>query len=295
MTEGRRNRWLEGAFGRYMAPPLIAALKRDPALLALGGRRRTVTLLFSDVAGFTRLSESLPPEDVVRLLNRYLTAHCAAVMEEGGVVDKFEGDAVMAFFGDPVEQADHAARACRAALRVQAELPALDPLLAELGVEDFSVRVGLNSGSAVVGNMGSDQRFDYTCMGDAVNLASRLEGAGKKFGAPIMVGEATARDAGDTMLFKALGAAKVVGREEPVVVFELVAVRDEADDALREHVAAFDEALAAARTGDVETARAALARAESRRAGDGPCAWFAEVLDALEGRPWDGLTVLDAK
>ena len=294
LTEGRRNRWLEGVFGRYMSPSLVEALKRDPSLIALGGREREISIFFSDVAGFTTLSERLDATDVVRLLNRYLTDHCAAVMREDGVIDKFEGDAVMAFFGDPVEQPDHALRACRAALAVQAALPDLAPLLAELGIDTFHVRIGINSGRAVVGNMGSDQRFDYTCIGDSVNLASRLEGAGKAFGVRILIGEATARAVEETMLLKPLGGLVVVGKAEPVGVYELLAERARASEDLTAHVAAFAQALEAARDGDVAAARAALARAGDLRPDDGPVAWLRGVLDGLDG-PWDGVTVLGHK
>jgi len=298
LTAGRRNRWLEGTFGRYMAPSIIAALKRDPRLLELGGRKRTVAVLFSDVAGFTGLSARLQPDQVVHLLNRYLTGHCKAVIDAGGVVDKFEGDAVMAFFGDPVPQPDHALRACRAALRVQRDLPRLQPLLDELGVPEFAVRIGVNTGEAVVGNMGSAQRFDYTCMGDTVNVASRLEGAGKAFGAHILVGASTARAVAEDLVCRSLGDVVVVGREEPVAVYELLAERADAPADLLAHVAAFDAALAAAREGDLTAARKALAEAARLRADDGPTVWFAGVLGDLEREvpgAWNGVTVLGAK
>jgi adenylate cyclase len=295
LTEGRRNRWLQGTFGRYMAPSIIEALKRDPSLLELGGREREVTVLFSDVAGFTGMSAQLEASQIVRLLNRYLTSHCAAVLDAGGVVDKFEGDAVMAFYGDPVTQPDHATRACRTALRVQAELPALRPTLEALGLDDFTVRIGLNTGRAVVGNMGSEQRFDYTCMGDTVNLASRLEGAGKAFGAAVLAGPDTVSAAGDAVLCKPLGDVVVVGREAPVAVAEVLALRDTASAEVVGHVQAFGRALDAAREGRLDDARAALDEAEGLRPGDGPCRWFRGVLAALDGRAWDGVTVLRAK
>ena len=294
LTEGRRNRWLEGVFGRYMSPSLVAALKRDPTLIALGGREREISIFFSDVAGFTSLSERLRATEVVRLLNRYLTDHCAAVMREDGVIDKFEGDAVMAFFGDPVAQDDHALRACRAALAVQAALPALDPLLRELAIPSFRVRIGINSGRAVVGNMGSSQRFDYTCIGDSVNLASRLEGAGKAFGVHILIGAETARAVEDTMLLKPLGGLIVVGKEEPVAVYELMATKADASPELTAHVEAFTRALEAARAGDVAGARVALEEAAALRPEDGPVAWLRQVLEGLDGA-WDGVTVLGHK
>ncbi len=294
-TEGRRNRWLESTFGRYMAPSVIDALKKDPALLELGGRERNVSVLFSDVAGFTGISAQIGPTQLVNLLNRYLTGHCAAVLDQAGVVDKFEGDAVMAFFGDPVPQEDHPLRACRTALRVQDELPQLKPLLEELGVEGFDIRVGINTGTAVVGNMGSEQRFDYTCMGDTVNLASRFEGAAKAYGLRILIGADTAREVTPEMLVKPLGGIVVVGREEPVSVYELVAARDGASAELIAHAEAFERSLAAARRGDLIEARRALDEADRLKPGDGPVAWFRDVLAGLGREPWDGITVLTRK
>lgn len=296
-TEGRRNRWLEGTFGRYMAPSIIAALKQDPTLLVLGGRERDISVLFSDVAGFTRISTQLSAAQVVSLLNRYLTQHCAPVLAEGGVVDKFEGDAVMAFFGDPVPSDDHALRACRAAVQVIRDLPALRPTWEAMGLDSFAIRIGINSGVAVVGNMGSDQRFDYTCMGDTVNLASRLEGAAKAFGATILIGPKTAGSVGDALVTRPLGRLVVVGRDEPVEVFELLDLREGASAELLDHVEAFARALEAARGGDFDTARAALDAAERLRPGDGPVTWLRGVIDAQaeRGEPWDGVTVLTAK
>ncbi len=292
LTEGRRNRWLEGTFGRYMSPSIIAALKREPALLELGGRERELSVLFSDVAGFTTMATLLEPSELALLLNRYLTAHCAAVMDNDGVVDKFEGDAVMAFYGDPVPDRRHALHACRTALRVQAELPGLRPTLEALGIESFEVRIGINTGHAVVGNMGSEQRFDYTCMGDTVNLASRLEGAAKRFGVSILIGPDTAEAAGTEVVLKPLGKAVVVGRTEPVSIFELLALRAEASADLMAHASAFERALAAAREGDLAGATASLDEAAHLRPGDGATVWFRGVLETLRGQAWDGTTVL---
>ncbi|MHC5009808.1 MAG: CHASE2 domain-containing protein [Planctomycetota bacterium] len=284
VTEGRRNRWLEGTFGRYLAPSIIDALKRDPSLLELGGRRRHITILFSDVAGFTRISESLEPEQLVSLLNRYLTDHSAAVMAEGGVVDKFEGDAVMAFFGDPVPQEDHALRACRAALVVQAGIAQLRPYCEELGLADFSVRIGINTGDAVVGNMGSRQRFDYTCMGDAVNLASRLEGANKAFGSRILLGPLTYEAVKDDVVARPVAGVVVVGKTEPVAVYELLGLSSDAP--LAEHVAAFRRAQEAARRGDPQAARAALAEAESLLPGEAVVAWCGDAHRQVAPPRW---------
>ncbi len=299
LTEGRYNRWLEGAFSRYLAPTVIDALKNDPALLELGGRRRRITLLFSDVAGFTKLSEKLQPPQTVHLLNEYLTAHCDAVFEAGGVIDKFMGDGVMAFFGDPIEMPDHAVRACRAALAVQERLPALRPVWEGLGLSEFVVRVGLNSGEAVVGNMGSRHRFDYTCMGDAVNLASRLEGANKAFGTRILLGENSYEDAKDAIVARALCRVGVVGRAAPEPIHELLALAGNASPDLLAHLEAFRRAQEAASAGDLDAADRALDEAERLRPGDGPTAWFRGLVREMRAGKvatrWSGVYVLAGK
>ncbi|MCA9315511.1 MAG: adenylate/guanylate cyclase domain-containing protein [Planctomycetes bacterium] len=299
LTEGARNRWLEGTFSRYLAPDVIEALKRDPDRIQLGGRRREITIFFSDVAGFTSISERLEPEKVVRLLNRYLTGQSAEVMAQGGVIDKFEGDAIMAFFGDPLDMEDHALRACTSAVACVKALDALRPTLSEFGLERFDIRIGLNTGSAVVGNLGSDRRFDYTCMGDAVNLASRLEGANKHFGSRILIGPATREQAGDAILVKPLGDLVVVGKKNAISVYELIALADEATEAEHAHVAAFADAVQALEVGAWAEARDALGRAQDARPGDGPTAWLKGVATICELEPdihvWDRRVVLHSK
>jgi adenylate cyclase len=298
-TEGRRNRWLEGTFGRYVSPEVVEALKKDPRLLELGGRRRELSVLFSDVANFTRISESLPPEQTVRLLNVYLTGQSQEVMATGGVIDKFNGDGVMAFWGDPIESSDHALRTVTAALRCLAVLPEIAPLLKELELEDFRIRIGVNSGPALVGNMGSEARFDYTCMGDNVNLASRLEGANKVFGSRLLVGPVTYLLVKDHVVAKRLADLVVVGRSTPVRVYEILSLIGDASEDTRAHAAAFARAHASLRKGDVTAALENLAEAESRRPGDGPTAW----LRGLAGRmrrgeapqSWDGTWRLTEK
>lgn len=298
-TEGRRNRWLEGTFGRYVSPEIVEALKQDPTLLDLGGRRRDLTVQFSDVAGFTRISESLEPERVVHLLNRYLTTQSEQVMATGGVIDKYIGDAVMAFWGDPIEMPDHALRAVRAALRCLAALPALRPLVEELGLSAFDIRIGLNSGPCVVGNMGSEDRFSYTCMGDTVNLASRLEGANKAFGTRLLVGPLTYLQVKEQVVGKRLADLVVVGKSTPVRVYEVLSLREDADEDTRAHAEAFRQAHEALRRGDLDAAGAGLEEAARRRPGDGPTGWLsalrARMLAGAAPSPWDGTLTLSEK
>ena len=299
VTEGRRNKWLEGTFGRYVSPEVVDALKKDPTLLALGGRRRELTILFSDVAGFTHISETYPPDQVVRLLNRYLTTQSQEVMSAAGVIDKFVGDAVMAFWGDPLETEDHALRAVKAALRCLAVLPTLDPVLRELGLDAFQIRIGLNSGPATVGNMGSEDRFAYTAMGDNVNLASRLEGANKVFASRLLIGPVTYLMVKDHVVAKRLADLVVVGRSTPVRVYEVLSLKEDASEDTVAHAAAFGEAHAALRKGDLPTAWEALGRAEALRPGDGPTEWLRTLAGRLRkgdiSTPWDGTWRLTEK
>ena len=270
LTEGRRNKWLEGTFGQYLSPAVIEALKSDPSMLGLGGKRRALSVLFSDVKGFTTISEALEPEALVRLLNDYLTRQSGKILEEDGVIDKFIGDAVMAFFGDPVPREDHALRACRAAVRCLDAVKDSDPVAHELGLEGMKNRIGINSGPAIIGNMGSDKRLSYTAMGDTVNLASRLEAANKAFGSHILIGPLTYEEAKAHIVAKPLARLQVVGKTEPVAVYELLGLVGEASPEMVRHAAAFTRAHEAVRADDLDGAERALTEAAADRPGGRP-------------------------
>jgi adenylate cyclase len=299
LTEGRRNRWLEGTFGQYLSPAVIGAIKKDPALLELGGRKREVTVLFSDVKGFTSISEKLSSEDLVRLLNHYLTRQSEPILAVDGVIDKFIGDAVVAFFGDPVSVPDHALRACRAAVQCADIVKDSQPLADELGAGPVSNRIGVNSGTVTVGNMGSDKRFDYTCIGDTVNFSSRLEGANKAFGSRILIGPATYEQAKQGIVAIPIAKLQVVGKSETVAVHALLGLRGETPQDVLIHADAYEKAHAWVLRDNLEAAKAALAEAEAAKPDDGPTAWLRGLVGELESgkrpRPWDGIFVLDAK
>jgi len=220
IIEGRQKRFIKQAFKQYLSPKVIDQLMKDPDRLQLGGERRVLSIFFSDLQGFTTISESLSPEKLTTFLNEYLTAMTGIIHEEGGTIDKFEGDAIIAFWNAPVEQADHAERAVRAALRCQELLAEMRPGFRRRIGSDLLMRVGINTGEAVVGNMGSDSRFDYTMLGDAVNLAARLEGANKYFGTYTMISESTCNRLEGQYACRELAKLKVVGRKEPVRVYE---------------------------------------------------------------------------
>lgn len=292
-AEGRQRRELRQAFSLYLSPLVIQELLEDPSRLQLGGERREITALFSDIAGFTTLSERMDAQELVAFLNEYLTELTDIVLEAGGTVDKYEGDAIIAMFGAPVAHPDHAPRAVRAALACQRRLAALRPVWQARGLPEIRTRIGLNSGPAVVGNMGSNKRFDYTMIGDTVNLAARLEGANKVFGTELLVGERTAALCGDAFLLREIDRVRVKGKLHGVAVFEPLA--EGAGDVGQQTVAArYAEALACWRRGDFAAAVALCAEDQGDVALAALGGRAAELL-AAPPADWDGIYTLTSK
>ncbi len=293
-TEGRQKRYLKSAFRQYLSPTVIEELIAHPERLKLGGERRELSIFFSDLQGFTGISEGLTPEELTALLNDYLSAMTDIIQEEGGTIDKYEGDAIIAFWNAPVDQPDHAVRAVRSALRCQKRLAELRPGFRERVGKDLLMRVGLNSGPAVVGNMGSHTRFDYTMLGDAVNLASRLEGINKQFRTYTMVSAATVERTAAAFAVRELARVTVVGRKEPVVVYEPMFPEEQADR--RALLDSFASALAAYYAGRFAEAGELFARTASE---DPPAAAYVEKCRELQARPpegrWDGVWVMTSK
>ena len=293
----RDKRWLRTAFGHYLAPSVLEELLRQPDKLRLGGERRRMTVLFSDVAGFTTFSEKLPPEEVSALLNGYLDRMTACVVQTGGTLDKFVGDAVMAEWNAPLAQPDHAARACETALLMLEEVSRQDTAWQAAGGA-LDIRIGINTGEMVVGNMGSHQVFDYTVIGNEVNTASRLEPLNKAFGTRIIVAGATRREAEDQrpshFAFRPLARVMPKGRAEPLDIFELAGRRDALDD-LDTYAAAMDHYLGRRFDEAGRLFRTVL----GQRPGDGPAAVFAalceEYLDHPPPAGWNGVFVQTEK
>jgi adenylate cyclase len=229
IQEEKEKRYIKDAFSSYLAPEVVAQLVDDPSRLQLGGDRKIITILFTDVAGFSTVSEALTAEELVILLNEYLTAMCDIIFKYGGTVDKFEGDLIMAFFGAPIEYEDHASRACQASLEMNTKLAEMREVWRKQGRHELYARIGLNTGGAVVGNMGSNQRMDYTVMGDSVNVASRLEGGNKPYGTYLMISADTYEMAKDDIEVRQLDMVTVVGRKEPVAVYEVLSLAGELD------------------------------------------------------------------
>jgi adenylate cyclase len=221
-TEGSQKRFIKSAFSQYLSPVVIEQLLANPELLSLGGERREISIFFSDVQGFTTISENLEPTQLTELLNEYLSFMTDTILDSGGTIDKYEGDAIIAFWNAPVKYQDHAARALEASLVCQQLLAERQQFFYKKYGCRLLTRIGLNTGYAVVGNMGSSKRFDYTMLGDAVNLAARLEGLNKQFGTYLMCTETTFTQAGKIGSFwgRKLAQVAVVGKKEAVTVYE---------------------------------------------------------------------------
>jgi len=223
--EKKQKAYLKHAFSQYLSPKVINIIMDNPSMLKLGGQKRNMTAFFSDLQGFSSISESLSPEDLVGLLNDYLTRMCDIITKYEGTIDKFEGDAIIAFWGAPLDQPDHAYLACKAAIEMQEVMETLRQEYSKVGKPQLHMRIGINTGDIVVGNMGSNYRMDYTIMGDAVNLAARLEGANKIYHTYTMVSHHTNNLIKDRIISRELDNIKVMGKNEPVTVFELLGTK----------------------------------------------------------------------
>jgi adenylate cyclase len=221
----RAHRRVARFFRPYVSPQTVQALLRDPENLpTLKSERRVVTVLFSDIAGFTSISERLPTEEVVQLLNEYLTAMTRIIFQNNGTLDKYIGDEVMAVFGNigPNNPPDDAYRAVKSALEMQVELGYLQEKWLAEGIVPLQIRIGINSGEALVGNIGSPQQMDFTVIGDMVNTAKRLEGLNKAYNTNILISQATYNYVKEKVETRFLGPAPIKGRHEPVPVYGLI-------------------------------------------------------------------------
>jgi len=290
----RRGSRLQHAFGHYLAPGLVAEMAEGDGGLSLGGRQGEVTVMFADLSGFTALSETLPADALMAVTNRYLGAIGAAVAAEGGYVDKFIGDAVMALWGAPLPQPDHAPRAARAALDAVARIAAMQAADAGGGGPGFAVKIGLNSGPAVVGNVGWPGRYNYTAVGETVNLASRCEGLPGDYGCAVVLAEGTAERLGGAVFAMELDRVRVKGKRRPVAVFEPLAAGADPPPDIRAYAEGYGAALTLYRAGRFAEAAAAW-RGLERPASlpqPGPQAAMAGRAAAYAADPpaeWDGI------
>jgi len=289
LREARETRSLADMFGEYVPPERVAQMRRSGERFSLEGESREMSVLFSDIRDFTSHSERLAPRELSALLNDYLTSMTSAIHERRGTVDKYVGDAIMAFWGAPVANATHAADAVRAALAMQRAMPAIREGYAARGWPPIAMGVGVNTGTMSVGDMGSRFRKAYTVLGDAVNLASRLEGLTKVYGVPILCGEAT-RAAVDGVVWREIDRVRVKGRAEAVAIFEPLAEGDDAPS--RERASRFGAALALYRARRFDEARAAFGAIAQDAPDRALATLFATRCTAFAAAPpaqeWDG-------
>lgn len=291
----RNRRRMAKAFALYLPPSEVERMVATDAMPKLGGEARTVSILFTDLASFARVSEYLDPAQLAGALNTYFAALTEIVERHGGIVDKFIGDAVVAIFGAPLDDPGHALSAVRAAIAIRAASPDAARELARSGGRPPATRVGVNTGPVLIGNIGSPRRFNYTAMGDAVNLASRLEGVNKRYGTLVLVSEATAQACGEAITFREIDTVAVKGRERPVALFEPLGLAGElGSDALARRDA-FGTALRLWRRGSFAEAATTF---ETLADGDPAAARFSALAREFAANPpqdWQGISILTDK
>ncbi len=298
VTEEREKKKIRGAFQYYLTASVINEMLKDPTKLKLGGDKKDLSVLFSDIRGFTTISEKLTPEELVHLLNEYLTAMTDIVFKYDGMLDKYMGDAIMAVFGAPLDQPDHAKRACLTALDMLSELHRLQKKWQDEGKPVLNIGVGINSGDMVVGNMGSEMRFDYTVMGDMVNLGSRLEGINKEYGSNIIFSEFTYNAVKDSMCCRELDMVRVKGKKLPVKIYELLGEKKD-ESKWKEFISTFEQGLVLYRASQWDEAIATFQKVLAIRPEDGASLMYIERSKNLKENPppapWDGVFTMTRK
>ncbi|MBU8914036.1 MAG: CHASE2 domain-containing protein [Spirochaetales bacterium] len=303
LTTNKDKQFIRSAFSHYLSPDVINEVLSDPAKLGLGGERKNISAIFTDVQGFSTISEAISPEKLVHLLNRYLTEMCDIILDGRGTIDKFEGDAIIAFFGAPVEMDDHQIQACRAAIQMKKLEERLNQefLDDELSPTPLLTRIGVNSGDMVVGNMGTDTRMDYTMMGHNVNLAARLEGVNKQYGTWILVSEQTYDKTGRAFSVRKLDRVRVMGITEPVRLYELIDLREEVDgdQNLIDKLRTFNAGLTAFEEKAWGEAEKNFAVVLNEYPEDGPAKYYLDRSRKFKKTPpspdWDGVFNLTKK
>ena len=299
MMERKQKGFIKGAFSQYLSPTVIDQIVENPDMLELGGEKREMTPFFSDIQGFSTISEGLTPEELVQLLNEYLTAMCDIISSHQGTIDKFEGDAIIAFWGAPLDLPNHATVACHATIEMQRRGEELRKMLREQSRPLLFTRMGLNSGPVVVGNMGSAERMDYTMMGDVVNLAARLEGANKFYKTFSMISGSTYELAKDDIDSRQLDIIRVVGKNEPVPVHELLARKNETIGEMSGVVEQYMKGLKLYQDRNFSDAIAEFEKVLSIDSEDGPSQTYIKrcgmFLESPPEKDWDGVFTFTEK
>jgi adenylate cyclase len=297
----KEKHFIRTAFSTYVSGDVVKEIISDPSRLQLGGTKRHMTAIFTDVQGFSTISEQIDPEELVSLLNKYLSAMSDVILSEKGTIDKFEGDAIIAFFGAPLELGDHALRACVSAITIKKIETELNKMIMEnkLSPSPLLTRIGINTGFMVAGNMGTANKMNYTIMGNAVNLAARLEGVNKQYGTWILASHDTVRETGDRLLYRRLDRVRVVGINEPVRLCELLELAERADDRDRKLVSAFHDALDNFEKRDWKQAADGFKEAMSIKESDNPSKLYLQRCEEFLKQPpddkWDGVYNLTSK
>jgi len=299
MKEESQKRFIKSAFSYYLSPSVIDEIIEEPESLKLGGEDREITIFFSDVRSFSTISEKFSPQELVVRLNEYFTEMTDIILGYGGTVDKFIGDAIMAFYGAPIIMRDHPLKAVLAAVDMKKRLRELQEKWRKAGMEEFHARIGIHSGKATVGNMGSRSRMDYTIMGDAVNLASRLEGANKYYGTSAMLSGSTYEGAREHIDVRHLDVIRVVGKTEPVSIYELLGKRGALPDKIYAMLEKYDRGREHFINRDWKEARQLFRQGIKVVPDDGPCLKYIERCEGYIKNPpkksWDGVYVLKGK
>jgi len=297
-VESRTKRQITSLFGQYVPGELVEEMAQHPESVSMEGESREMTMLFSDVRGFTSISEGLDPKELTLLMNEFMTPLSLVVYKHRGTIDKYMGDCIMAFWGAPLPDAQHARNAILAGIEMQSTLKALQPHLKERGWPEIHVGVGINSGRVSVGNMGSEVRVAYTVMGDAVNLASRLEGITKQYGVGIVVGENT-RNAVTDFVYRELDHVRVKGKDKPVAIYEPIGLAGEVSKALHDEVKLFHEVRRLYRKQDWYQAELQLMNLQRMSPGTALYGIYAERVAYFRKNPpaadWDGVFVFQTK
>jgi class 3 adenylate cyclase len=287
------NNNLRRAFSTYLSEDVVEEIVSDPTRLQLGGVKRNMTALFTDVRGFTGIAEALAPEQLVDLLNYYLSTMSDVILEQKGTIDKYEGDAIIAFFGAPLDLSDHALRACITAVVMKRLEKEVNRYVTEkkISPSPLLTRFGINSGDMVVGNMGTQKKMNYTIISNAVNIASRLEGINKNYGTWILASESTVKETGGLLLTRRLDRIRVVGIKEPVRIYEVLETKADAPPVMHELVALFHNALGLFDFGRWKDAERAFSQVLKTAPNDGPSLLYLSRCRKYQEQPpksdWD--------
>jgi adenylate cyclase len=300
LAEERERARIRKAFESYVAPTVVQEMLKHPEALRLGGERREITLLFTDIRGFTTIAETYEndPESLVRMLHDFLNPMSNIIIKHGGTIDKYMGDAIMALFGAPLSQPDHPRLACQAALEMSIALKNLNAHWQALGRPVLRIGVGINSGTVTVGNLGSDRLFDYTAIGDNVNLASRLEGLNKHYGTTILISQSTAELLGNDFILRDVDRVRVKGKAQAANIFEIMG-EGEPDPELARFLDSYHQGLALYRQGRWQDCLAPFGAALEVLPEDGPIRRYLTLAEKLllahPSSDWEAVTVMDEK